>query len=293
MVLESIVVAALAGVLVQPTPGMAPPSPAPSSENPLLTLAGAGLAALGDVFHPVPILGPILGPMVTGTTEGALCDAKGVPLFGTFASAAVDKFAKDQKQESACSAPAEHASASNPPRDTGTDHAAAPDTATKPTRATGTSTSTSTSTGTGTSTGTQAVTFPKGPFQIRQGSGADASCVIAGMPGAGITPATTGRCDASAAWSYQSDSGELRPASDDATCLVAQTRNLQMVTIDSCATAASWTKHWYLSGTRRLFIKDSDEHDSWRFLGAPGALVVGGVDEPDIPAVPVWTFPAP
>jgi hypothetical protein len=27
--------------------------------------------------------------------------------------------------------------------------------------------------------------------------------------------------------------------------------------------------------------------------GAPGALVVGGVDQPDIPAVPVWTFPAP
>jgi hypothetical protein len=113
-----------------------------------------------------------------------------------------------------------------------------------------------------------------------------------GAPVGRTASAVPGRCDPSAAWVYQSAAGELHPATDSAACLIAPSKNLDMVTIGSCASATPWTKHWYLSGTRRLFVRDTDEHGSWRFLGAPGALVVGGVDQHDLPAVPVWSFPA-
>jgi hypothetical protein len=131
----------------------------------------------------------------------------------------------------------------------------------------------------------QAVTFPAGRFQLRQGSGPNETCLIAGSG----TTAVPGPCDATAAWTYQS--GELHPAASSGACLVAATKELEMVSISSCSTAKSWTSHWYLSGTRRLYVRDTDEHGSWRFLGAPGALVVGGVSQRNLPAVPVWNLP--
>jgi hypothetical protein len=131
----------------------------------------------------------------------------------------------------------------------------------------------------------QTATFPNGRFQLRQAGG---DCLVKGAGSAAVP----GPCDAAAAWTYQSSSGELHPAMDSGACLLAATKELEMVSVSSCTAARSWTSHWYLSGTRRLFVRDTDEHDSWRFLGAPGALVVGGVDQRNIPAVPVWSFPA-
>jgi hypothetical protein len=136
-------------------------------------------------------------------------------------------------------------------------------------------------------TAAQDVTFPAGKFELRQGSGDNQNCLVKGIGSAAVP----GPCDAAAAWIYQSSAGELHPATDSAACLLAASKNLEMVTVNSCASATTWTKHWYLSGTRRLFVRDTDEHGSWRFLGAPGALVVGGVDQRNIPAVPVWSFP--
>jgi hypothetical protein len=134
----------------------------------------------------------------------------------------------------------------------------------------------------------QDVTFPKHPFQLRQGSGSNENCLVKGSAGT----AAPGPCDASAAWIYQAATGELHPATDSVACLIAPSKDLEMVSVSSCTSALSWARHWYLSGTRRLYVRDADEHDSWRFLGAPGALVVGGVEQRNVPAVPVWSFPA-
>jgi hypothetical protein len=134
----------------------------------------------------------------------------------------------------------------------------------------------------------QTASFPSGRFQLRQGTSGSESCLVKGPSSAAVP----GPCDPAAAWIYQSSTGELHPATDNAACLVAPSTNLDMVAVGSCSSATSWAKHWYLSGTHRLFVRDTSEHGSWRFLGAPGALVVGGVDQRDVPAVPVWSLPA-
>jgi hypothetical protein len=342
MILESMIAAAMAGALALPvasaggsagTARHAADTPPPAAAtNPLLALAGAGFAAIGDLANAVPIV----GPLATGIAEGVVCATESIPLFGLLATATVNKYASDQKQKSACAASGNASSSSSGPSSSGpapsrpapsgaapsgtassgaapsgtASSGPAPSTATGSSgsdrgsnasdhgaSATGHSTTSDHSGSTDHATVTHrlsaGVTFPKDPFQIRQGMGAGENCLITGTPAGGITPAKTGRCDASAAWVYQSGTGELHPASSRGTCLISQTRNLAMVTIGSCATVTSWTKHWYLSGTGRLFVKDADEYGSWRFLGAPGALVVGGVSQTALPGVPVWSFPAP
>jgi hypothetical protein len=99
-----------------------------------------------------------------------------------------------------------------------------------------------------------------------------------------------GPCDAAAAWTFQFSTGELRPAGDEGTCLVASAKDFGTVSVSSCSGVTPWTSHWYVSQTHRLFVRDADDHDSWRYLGAHDALVVGSVTSRDFPALPVWTF---
>jgi hypothetical protein len=327
---------AMAGALALPATGMAAGRTvdAPPSTDPISSIVGLGLSAIGDVFHAVPIL----GPLATGAAEQVVCAARAVPVIGGAASSAVNHFDKDQKQKGQCAqgssatfgsggaagAPssgfgvaqgsasngfgglgggsisglggrsaasdagtqgsseqsgssasasaAHHTSASGADHTSSTDHASSSDHAS------------------GTDHAPAEISFPKGRFEIRHGGEDD--CLVKGVSTADVATALPGRCDGAAAWTYQTDTGELHPADDTAVCLVSPEKNLQMVTVQACATAKSWTKHWYLSATHRLFVRDTDHYDSWRFLGAPGALVVGGVDQNDVPAVPVWTLPA-
>jgi hypothetical protein len=391
MILGSMAAAALAGSLVLPVAGAGssagrgadtPPSSvnATLSANPLVSLIGAGFAAIGDLGHAVPVLGPI----ASSAAEHAFCAANDIPFVGAVTKASTDKFDKDQQQSSGCatgtstdtrssskssadnkssadkssagtlsagspgsspgssltistsnafmpgssgqaasgstgntggstaapaSATSDHASAfdhhstsdhSAPSDHTpASDHSALSDhkptsdhsapadhSATSDHPASAAATTKSKAAPVGKATTQQAATFPKGRFQLRQGTGANETCLVMGI----AMSAVPGPCDASAAWTYQS--GELHPATDSAACLIAAAKDLEMISVGSCATAKSWTSHWYLSGTRRLFVRDTDEHGSWRFLGAPGALVVGGVSQRNLPAVPIWSFPS-
>jgi hypothetical protein len=354
------IAAAMAGTLVLPAAGAGaaiehgsdtppPLSNASLSTNPLFSLAGDGFAAIGDLMHAVPIL----GPLAAGVAEAAFCAANFVPVVGAVTKASVNKFDKDQKQGNGCASstssagsstssasaatsPSGSSTGSSSPSGTlpsisspATHHHHSPSSISTIASTGAGSTATDHGTGTGHSTATdhsipadhnattatdhgtagatdhgmgsalssssadkhiaQDVTFPKHPFQLRQGGGDTVNCLV---QGGAMGTAVPGPCDAAAAWVYQSDTGELHPAADGAACLIAPTKDLNMVTIRSCTSAISWARHWYLSGTRRLFVRDADEHDSWRFLGAPGALVVGGVSQRSVAAVPVWSFPA-
>ncbi len=349
MILGPMIAAAMAGALALPAVGTAtaggrgvdtPPAPPPAaaSTNPLLSLVGAGFAAIGDAMHAVPIL----GPLAADVGEGAFCAAEFVPVVGDVAKASVNKFDKDQKQGNGCASGSSsgsstgsstgssstgsaagsaagkssstgssagkssqggslslnvglsgtsgsgHASATD--HTSAADHSGASDHAAKSDHP-GASAHGSASTSSGSSAAkhaAQTASFPSGRFQLRQGTGGNESCLVKGSSSAAIP----GPCDPASAWIYQSSTGELHPATDSAECLVAPSTNLDMVAVSSCSSATSWAKHWYLSGTHRLFVRDTSEHGSWRFLGAPGALVVGGVDQRDVPAVPVWSLPA-
>src|ERR1700733_4880730 len=106
MILGPMIAAAMAGALALPAVGTATaagrgvdtPPPAAASTNPLLSLVGAGFAAIGDAMHAVPIL----GPLATDVGEGAFCAAEFVPVVGDVAKASVNKFDKDQKQGNGC-----------------------------------------------------------------------------------------------------------------------------------------------------------------------------------------------
>jgi hypothetical protein len=339
MILGPMIAAAMAGALALPVAGTGradtPPPAAPASTNPLVALAGDGFAAIGDIFHAVPIL----GPLATGVAEHAFCAAEYIPVAGAVAKASVKKFDNDQNQGGVCSqgmssstspsatsgssdtastggssatgtggattgtakpssgsdsgaatsadhsaasdhtSTADHASASDHPaaanHPAAADHPAAPDHA-------------AAGHGAAAASGkhaAQVIAFPSGRFQLRQPGG---NCLVKG----GGATAEPGTCDAASAWVYQTDTGELHPATDSATCLLAPTKNLEMISIASCASAASWAKHWYLSNNYRLYVRDTSDNGTWRFLGAPGALVVGGADERSISAIPSWTLPA-
>jgi len=313
---------AMAGALALPATGLAAgrTADAPPSTDPVSSIVGLGLSAIGDVFHAVPIL----GPLATGAAEQVVCAARAVPVFGGAAKAAVNDFDKDQKQKGQCAegtsatsgiggtattpafgTGAAQGSASagigglggdngSPASDAGvqgsSEQSGSPASAADRTTSSGTDHASGMNRASGADRAPTEISFPKGRFQIRHGGEDD--CLVEGPSAGDVATALPGRCDAAATWAYQTGTGELHPADDSAICLVSPEKNLEMITVQPCVSAKSWTRHWYLSGTRRLFVRDSDEHGSWRFLGAPGALVVGGVDQRDVPAVPVWTFPA-
>ena len=314
MILGPMIAVAMASALALPATsvvaskaGAAQTPPPAASTNPLVSLAGAGFAVIGDLMHAVPIL----GPLSTDIAAGAFCAAGFIPVIGDVTKASVSKFDKDQKQGNGCessgspfapggssSAGSSSSAGKSTSGSTASDadhtsdtHRTSDANHTSDTDHTSGADHTSATDHGGASSGKHAsgtVAFPDRQFQLRRDSGGKQECLVKATG----SSAGYGSCDAAAAWTFQFSSGELHPVDDSATCLVASTKEFEAVTVGSCTGVTPWTSHWYLSASHRLYVRDADDHDNWRYLGAHDALVVGGVSPREFPALPVWTFAA-
>jgi hypothetical protein len=307
--------AMLAGTMLVPTAAPATGhlvSNPPAQTDPLSSIAGAALAAIGDVIHAVPVV----GPLATSVLEQPFCAVGSIPIIGSVASSTTSKFDKDQHQNGCMqvggsktgsttpSAP-DHSEPAHPgslpalgqpapahlgsvpapahvgsvpePAHPGSVPAPAHPAPAHPAPAHGAHGP------------VIAAHFPKTPFEMREGRGQGTNCLMTNDK----NEVGLGLCGTATVWSYQSGTGEVRLATDPTRCLTAPAGDMQLASVMRCDAVQSWQRRWLLSPGYRLYISDATQHGANHFLGAPGvpgSLVVGGVASADLHAVPTWGF---